>query len=174
MDFDTPWIGFALNNAYANRTLYGALSGLSKDAFTRDVPGFFPTLAATLNHIYEVDLFYLDALEGDGRERSYFAGRAPVEDVAALGELQAGADMRLAMFCQKIDEAALARVVVMDRPGGPVEETVGGILPHLIQHQIHHRGQAHVQMSALGMAPPQLDEFFLNYDRAELAKMYFG
>lgn len=27
--------------------------------------GFFPSIKATLNHIHVVDLYYLDALEGD-------------------------------------------------------------------------------------------------------------
>jgi uncharacterized damage-inducible protein DinB len=37
------------------------------EAFVAEAPGFFPSLAATLNHIYEVDLYYIDALtEGAG------------------------------------------------------------------------------------------------------------
>ncbi|MEO0830782.1 MAG: DinB family protein, partial [Pseudomonadota bacterium] len=42
------------------------------------------------------------------------------------------------------------------------------------QHQIHHRGQAHVQLSDVGLAPPQLDEFFLEFDRAPIAQEYFA
>jgi uncharacterized damage-inducible protein DinB len=34
------------------------------------------------------------------------------------------------------------------------------LLLHLFQHQIHHRGQAHAMLSATGVRPPQLDEFF--------------
>jgi uncharacterized damage-inducible protein DinB len=34
------------------------------------------------------------------------------------------------------------------------------LLMHLIQHQIHHRGQAHAMLSTTCVAPPQLDEFF--------------
>ena len=39
------------------------------------------------------------------------------------------------------------------------------LLPHLFQHQIHHRGQAHAMLAGTGVAPPQLDEFFLDWDR---------
>jgi uncharacterized damage-inducible protein DinB len=31
-------------------------------------------------------------------------------------------------------------------------------------HQIHHRGQAHAMLAGTSVAPPQLDEFFLDYD----------
>ncbi|WP_298492215.1 DinB family protein [uncultured Maritimibacter sp.] len=173
MSFKNPWLGFALNNAYANRTLYEALGGLDEAAFAATRPGFFPSLAATLNHIYEVDLYYLDALEGGGLGRAVF-DRTPVEDPAGLGRLQSEADMRFAMFCQTLTDADIAREVITDRPEGPMAETVGMLLPHLVQHQIHHRGQAHVQLSDAGISPPQLDEFFLTYDRAETAKPYFG
>lgn len=173
MAFANPWIGFALNNAYANRVLYGALGALDRDAFNAPRPGFFDSLAATLNHIYAVDLYYLDALEGGGLGLTVF-DREMVEDVATLGGLQAEADMRFASFCSKLDEAVLTREVTTHRPEGARIETVGAILPHLVQHQVHHRGQAHVQLSDAGIEPPQLDEFFLDYDRAELAKAYHG
>ena len=49
--------------------------------------------------------------------------------------------------------------------GDPVPERTDRLLAHLFQHQIHHRGQAHAMLSGSGVAPPQLDEFFLDYDR---------
>jgi hypothetical protein len=33
---------------------------------------------------------------------------------------------------------------------GPTTETIGNLLPHLFQHQVHHRGQAHVQLQHAG------------------------
>lgn len=173
MAFANPWIGFALNNAYANRVLYGALGELEAEAFTAPRPGFFASLAETMNHIYEVDLYYLDALEEGGLGLTVY-DRDPVDDVEALAQLQAEADMRFASFCSKLDEAALTREVTTHRPEGARLEAVGAILPHLVQHQVHHRGQAHVQLSHAGIEPPQLDEFFLDYDRAELAQAYHG
>ena len=55
---------FACNNAWANHRLLGACAGLTQDEFEAARTGFFPSLQATLNHIYVVDLFYVDALEG--------------------------------------------------------------------------------------------------------------
>lgn len=167
-----PWITMALNNAWANATLYAALSGLSEAAFIEERPGFFPSLAATLNHIHEVDLYYLDALEQGGQGRAVF-DRAPVTDPAALAQLQSETDMRFATFCQNLGDGDLEETRVTDRPSGPVGETVSALILHLVQHQIHHRGQAHVQLSHAGVAPPQLDEFHLKYDRAPSAAAYW-
>lgn len=69
-------------------------------------------------------------------------------------------------------EADLDRVVTTDRRAGPVAERAGTPFPHLSQHWIHHRGQAHVQLGQAGIAPPQLDEVFLVHDRAATAGEY--
>jgi uncharacterized damage-inducible protein DinB len=59
----------------------------------------------------------------------------------------------------------LSRKVVTDRgENGQLQERIGAILPHLFQHQIHHRGQAHAMLSGTGVKPPQLDEFLLASD----------
>jgi hypothetical protein len=38
------------------------------------------------------------------------------------------------------------------------------VLAHLLQHDIHHRGQVHAMLAGSGVAPPQLDEFLLAQD----------
>ena len=47
---------------------------------------------------------------------------------------------------------------------GRFPETIAAILGHLYIHQIHHRGQVHAMLSGTSVAPPQLDEFFLDQD----------
>ena len=135
----SPYGEMALNNAYANRVVYGAIAGLDREAFTALRPGFFPSLCRTLNHIHEVDLFYIDALEEGGLGRSVY-DRADIEDVGELAAAQSEADMRLAMFCQ--GEIDLDRLVEVERKDLMTREKIGALLPHLFQHQVHHRGQA--------------------------------
>jgi len=54
-------------------------------------------------------------------------------------------------------------------------ERVDRLLLHLFQHQVHHRGQAHAMLSATGVSPPQLDEFFVEEDaplrKAEMQRL---
>lgn len=168
------FLRMALNNAWANATLYTAFQGLRPGAFSAPRHGFFPSLAETMNHIHEVDLFYLDALEEGGLGLSVF-DRAPVSDHATLGRMQVEADMRFCRFCAELSDETLARRVRTERSHDPeVTEQVDALILHLVQHQLHHRGQAHVQLQEAGVPPPQLDEFHLEDDRAPTARAYFG
>ncbi|OYW08859.1 MAG: hypothetical protein B7Z53_04035 [Rhodospirillales bacterium 12-71-4] len=54
----------AHNNAWANHRLLTACAGLTPAELAAPRCGFFPSLAATLNHILVIDWFYVDALEG--------------------------------------------------------------------------------------------------------------
>ena len=169
----SPWLKMALNNAWSNATLYAALTKLSEEEFNANRPGFFPSLARTMNHIYEVDLFYIDALEGGGKGRSLFL-RDDVSDPQTLAALQADADMRFATHCRSLTEDDLAATCQTERRHGITNENRVDLILHLVQHQIHHRGQAHVQLSDAGKEPPQLDEFYLEFGRAPTAQMYWG
>lgn len=167
-----PFLTMALNNAWANATLYGAISGLSEAEFAAPRPGFFPSLKDTLNHIYEVDLYYVDALEAGGRGRSVY-GREDISNVADLAKAQADIDMRLATFCKALTPDMLDEPRLTERRDGMVTETVGALLLHLFQHQIHHRGQAHTMVHDAGVDPPQLDDFHLDHGRVPSAAAYW-
>ncbi|PIV75216.1 MAG: nuclease [Rhodobacteraceae bacterium CG17_big_fil_post_rev_8_21_14_2_50_65_11] len=167
-----PFLTMALNNAWANATLFGAIAGLSEEAFAAQRPGFFPSLKATLNHIHEVDLYYLDALEAGGLGRSVY-DRDEIGNVAELAKAQAEADQRLAAFCRGLTPAILDESRVTERREGPAQEKVGALLLHLFQHQIHHRGQAHTMVAEAGIDPPQLDDFHLEYGRVPSAAAYW-
>jgi uncharacterized damage-inducible protein DinB len=161
----------AINNAWANETLYGALTELSEEAFTAKRPGFFPSLCATMNHILLVDRFYLAALEG--QPKSYSEIHAPdITDPFAAAATQGEADERLIAFCRGLEEGALEDSRVTLRGEGPVSERVDALLLHLFQHQVHHRGQAHVQLQEAGTAPPQLDDFHLEHGRVPSARAW--
>lgn len=162
----------ALNNAWANATLYRAIMDLSKGAFTARRPGFFPSLSRTMNHIYEVDLFYLDALTEGGRGRAVY-DHDDITDASVLAGLQADTDMAFATFCRKATAETLAGRVETERKEGSYKENVAAVILHLVQHQIHHRGQAHVQLGDAGVPPPQLDEFYLEFERAPTAADYW-
>ncbi len=166
-----PYALMARNNAWANETLHAAAGTLSAEALAAPAPGFFPSLSATLNHILAVDRYYLDALEAGGLGRRVYD--APeIADPAALAAAQAAEDRRLVAFCDGLTEETLRETRETERAAGPVTETVEALLLHLFQHQIHHRGQAHVQLQNAGVAPPQLDDFHLDFDRAPSAGAY--
>lgn len=157
----------ARNNAWSNYRLYAACKTLSPEEFKAARTSFFPSLHATLNHILAIDHYYRDALEGGGRGPAAFQGYRPFDTAADLAAAQAESDRALIAFCDAQTPERLARTVVTDRgQAGRIEETAADVLAHLFVHQIHHRGQAHAMLSGTPVKPPQLDEYFLEIDRA--------
>ena len=152
---------FAYNNAWANHRLLGACAGLSQAEFEAERTGFFPSLQRTLNHIYVIDLFYVDALEGGWLGPRAWENPVPFPALAKLSEGQAAMDQRFISICNALTPALLGDDVRINRGRTRVQiERCDRLLMHLIQHQIHHRGQAHAMLSSTRVEPPQLDEFF--------------
>lgn len=151
---------FAYNNAWANHRLLTACGGLSQQDFEAERTSFFPSLQLTLNHIYSVDLFYVDALEGGWLGPKAFANDVPHPSVAALKDAQAAIDNRLIAVCNALTPERLGEIVRVNRDTRVQMERCDRLLMHLFQHQIHHRGQAHAMLAGTAVAPPQLDEFF--------------
>ena len=155
-----PFRAMARNNAWANHRLLAACAGLAQAEFEAPRTGFFPSLRATLNHNLIVDHFYVDAMEGGTLGPAAWADREPCGTVAALQAAQAAVDRRLVAVADVLDGAGLGRIVAVHRAGRIQHERMDRLLLHLLQHQIHHRGQAHAMLSGTGVRPPQLDEFF--------------
>jgi uncharacterized damage-inducible protein DinB len=153
---------FAYNNAWANHRLLGACAGLSQAEFEAERTGFFASLQRTLNHIYVIDLFYIDAVEGGCLgPRAWEDDPIPFSSVRELTEAQASMDKRFIGVCNATTPALLTREVRINRGTHIQVERCDRLLMHLVQHQIHHRGQAHAMLSSTHIRPPQLDEFFL-------------
>ena len=151
---------FAHNNAWANHRLLTACAGLSQADFEAPRTGFFPNLQRTLNHIYVIDLFYVDALEGGWLGPCAWENEVPYRSVSELKPAQAAMDNRLLAICDKLTPELLDGKVRINRETSVQVERRDRLLMHLFQHQIHHRGQAHAMLSETAVAPPQLDEFF--------------
>jgi len=164
---------FAHNNAWANHRLLTACAGLSQAEFEAERTGFFPSLQRTLNHIYVIDLFYIDALEGGWLGPRAWANEVPYPSLAALKSAQAAMDKRLLAVCDALTPALLDGIVRINRDTRVQTERRDRLLMHLFQHQIHHRGQAHAMLSETSVAPPQLDEFFAEGE-APLRAAEFG
>ena len=160
MDAVLPYRAMAYNNGWANHRLLAACAELSQADFVAPRSGFFPSLRATLNHILIIDRFYVDAMEGGRLGPAAWANREPCETAIALRDAQGEIDRRLISVVERLGAADLDRVVDIHRGDRVQRERMDRLLLHLFQHQVHHRGQAHAMLSATGVAPPQLDEFF--------------
>ncbi len=155
-----PYRAMAYNNAWANHRLLRACAGLTPQEFTARRTGFFPSIRATLNHILIIDWFYVDAMEGGDLGPRAWSDPEPCATVADLHRCQADMDRRLLAVVESLDAIGLQQRVMIHRERTVQVERMDRLLLHLLQHQIHHRGQAHAMLSATAVRPPQLDEFF--------------
>lgn len=151
---------FAHNNAWANHRLLTACASLGQADFEAERIGFFPSLQRTLNHIYIIDLFYIDALEGGWLGPAAWKNEVPHPSISELKPAQAAIDNRLIAVCDALTPDFLNGFVRVNRDTRVQTERRDRLLMHLFQHQIHHRGQAHAMLSGTAVEPPQLDEFF--------------
>lgn len=165
MDMATHFRRMARNNLWSNDRIYRAVQALQPGEFEAARTSFFPSLKETLNHILSVDIFYLDMIEEGGEGQKVFDRFIEFDDAEALAKAQVAFDRRLVACCDRLTEADLDRRVLSDRgKAGQIPERIGDLLAHLFLHEIHHRGQVHAMLSGTSVAPPPLDEFFLDYD----------
>ena len=156
------FVAMARNNAWANHRLLGACEALTPEEFAAPRTGFFPSLRATFNHILWVDQYYIDALERLDALRRYSEPAPDFAEPRSMRIAQTASDRRLIAFCERQTDDMLAEDCILPRPNRkPPPSSVESVVAHLLQHQIHHRGQAHAMLSDTKIKPPQLDEFFL-------------
>lgn len=149
-------------NRLANHRLHQAMATLSEADYRAPRTGFFPSLAATLEHVLWVDHYYLDCLHGVAGARDKAMAWSPPATLAGLTDEQARSDQRFIALIDGADGAALARVVEMPRAAHVQREPLAHVLAHLLNHQVHHRGQAHAMLAGTAVKPPQLDEFLMS------------
>ncbi len=159
-------------NRLANHRLHAAMAALSDAEFHAPRVSFFPSLAATLNHILAVDGYYIGALHGDAGLVRVYRDFVHATTLAELAARQRASDERLIAWCETLTDAGSAAMVDMDRGTHVQRDRAAHVLAHLFMHQTHHRGQVHTMLSSTAVAPPQLDEFLMpSDDRFRLADM---
>jgi uncharacterized damage-inducible protein DinB len=148
-------------NRLANHRLHAAMALLSREEFHAPRSSFFPSLAATLNHILAVDIYYIAALHDEADMEAQWAAFVPCETVDQLAAAQARSDERLIALLDRLVPPQLDEVIDLDRGTHVQRELRGHVIAHLVNHQVHHRGQAHAMLSGTAVKPPQLDEFLV-------------
>jgi uncharacterized damage-inducible protein DinB len=149
-------------NRLANHRLHASMQSLSREAYEAPRTSFFPSLAKTLEHILAVDRYYLAALHGEPDAERQWRDSPQGVRLAALAAAQAEADERFIEHVVALAPTSLEEIVELDRGEGRIQrERRGHVIGHLLDHQVHHRGQVHAMLAGTPAKPPQLDEFLM-------------
>lgn len=161
---------FAAYNQWANGRIYDAAAELHEEELGRDVGAFFGSLLGTLNHLLAVDRVWMKRFTGEGD--------APANTAAVLH--RAFPDLRLAREAEDkrilhwmggMTEKSLAgRFSYMTVDMRTVSQRLSPALSHFFNHQTHHRGQAHMCLTALGRPSVALD--LALFQRSEEGRAY--
>src|ERR1700728_2261340 len=102
MSLRDHFVQMAKNNAWSNARLYGACRKLDHAAMIAKRTSFFPSLLATLQHLWIVDEYYVDGLEQAGRGLALWDDVGKYADVESLWTAQLALDRRLSALCERM------------------------------------------------------------------------
>ena len=152
------YASFARYNEWANRRLYEATSLLSDADYRADKGAFFKSMHGTLNHLLTTDRIWMKRFTGQG-EAPDRLDTILHESLADLTAARQAEDRRIVTWIDSLDDERLKGVIRYRRVSTP-DEFVQKLMPaldHWFNHQTHHRGQAHMVLTSLGKAAPELD-----------------
>jgi uncharacterized damage-inducible protein DinB len=144
---------------WANQRLYAACRQLPEEEYRRPRPAFFGSLHGTLCHILVGDRLWLARIEGMAAPALRLDDQ-PCASLDALESARAVEDARMIRLVDGYrDEDAIGRTISYRMATRPNQVTTPLHLCwlHVFNHQTHHRGQAHDQLSQTPLPPPPLD-----------------
>lgn len=165
------FIMFAAYNRWANDLLYQAVSELTVEEFNTDKGAFFGSLCGTLNHLMMADQIWMRRFTGAGAAPQRLDGIVHAE-FAELRDARRQEDERISDWIGSLTEEQLAAEFTYTPIANPVTITqrLTPTLFHFFNHHTHHRGQAHMTLTALGKPSLALDLIY--FLRSEAGAAY--
>ncbi|MFL6603167.1 MAG: DinB family protein [Steroidobacteraceae bacterium] len=148
------FVTLAKYNEWANSRLYRMARALPDEAYRRHVGAYFGSLHGTLNHLLTADRIWMRRLTRMGEHPGKLNATA-CDDLQSLRIARQTEDERIVSFVERLEEEEFAKQWDYQTLNGtPQRQPIGEILAHLFNHQTHHRGQAHMILTVLGVAEP--------------------
>lgn len=145
-------------NRWANQRLHEACQALEESAYYRPRKVFFGSINGTLNHILVADRLWLARIENLPAPTLKLDDQ-PFVDLASLKVARENEDERMIALTERYNESDLDVSISYRMVTRPEDANTPLHLCwlHLFNHQTHHRGQVHDQLTQTEVAPPPLD-----------------
>jgi uncharacterized damage-inducible protein DinB len=163
----THFVMMANYNAWANARLFRVAAELADELYRKEVGAYFKSLHGTLNHLLVADRIWMRRLTGLGDHPDKL-NAIIFDDLLSLHAARVEQDSRIIGFVQSLAEPAFEEALDYRMlNGAPQRQPRREILAHLFNHQTHHRGQAHVILTVLGVTEPDpLDLLIMQREQA--------
>jgi uncharacterized damage-inducible protein DinB len=142
-------------NYWANRKLFGVVSQLRPDEFTRSVAGSYESIRNTVVHVMSAEWGWLDRCGGPPRGPKLNPENFPT--VVSVLELWSSVETNMRAFLASLSDSDLAREIEFSLGGPSKSIALGDLLQHAVVHGVHHRGQVALLLRTLGHTPGNFD-----------------
>ncbi|HXE80190.1 MAG TPA: DinB family protein [Vicinamibacterales bacterium] len=138
---------------WARDRILDAAGRLTPEQYTRNLGSSFPSVRATLCHVYLADLVWYARLEGLPAPTS--VSTEPFDDVPALRQAWRDLETTYRALLDRLTPDALTRTMSYTLLNGtPGTSIVWQIFQHVVNHGSYHRGQVTTMLRQLGAQPP--------------------
>lgn len=149
-------------NGWANALIYAAAAEMPAEDLARETGAFFGSLKGTLNHLLVTDRIWMRRLTSEGVTYPEL-NLILHDDLETLAAERITEDQRIVAWTDSLTAADFERdIPYANMAGDPFTDRLDLLLGHFFNHQTHHRGQAHGQISELGHTPPSLDLIYFS------------
>jgi uncharacterized damage-inducible protein DinB len=143
-------------NRWANERVLTACHDLSAGDLTRELGGSFPSVWATLTHLYGAENTWLARWQGTAAGSPSDLG--DIDDVPRLRDKWSGLWERQLAFIDRATDSDVRRVIpIQFRDGAVFEQQMGATMRHCMNHATYHRGQVTNFLRMLGAKPVGTD-----------------
>ena len=162
---------FAAYNRWANARVYEAARALGEEELNRDAGAFFGSMIRTLNHILVADRIWLRRFTGEGTAPATLDAILH-PDLVGLTRARVAEDQRIVDWVDTLTPKQFTgRFTYLTATDmRTISQRLAPALAHFFNHQTHHRGQAHMILTALGQPSLALDLIY--FQRTEEGRAF--
>ena len=140
------------HHIWANQLILDACASLSPEQLATPVPGTYGSIESTLRHLIQADSFYLWVQNGSA------GPLIPQENSMSIAELRAANDRHAESYRALLAGPQDPDIDVAEHgEGWDFVAALGIRVAQIVHHGTDHRSQICTGLTALGVAPPDID-----------------
>ncbi len=151
-------------NRWQNESLFGAAQSLSDDARRQTRGAFWGSIHGTLSHIYWADRIWLSRFDAADAPGVPLSDSGIFEtDWNTLSAKRRALDAVILNWTASYPDGPISGSLswYSGAAGRDVTAPLAVVLPHIFNHQTHHRGQVHAMLTVAGATPADTDIFLM-------------